>query len=176
MVMKSNPGYLLKYFSTLNIRGFTYLIFFTVAPREKGRSQLFKDSASMNTKFTPGGIKLAHTSSLRKQKDFASARAIDAIEANKNSEAIKMIPKFIQNADSKPEKHTLDHDLATLLYYKLTEHQYRGIFDDVNTAVKNLDWQMEKFRIIRLSHIQTNLDLRNPIFSFLKNHPGLFLV
>ena len=98
--------------------------------------------------------------------------AIDAI-LNADSSSGK-IPKFIEN--SKPEKHTLDHDLATLLYYKLTEHQYRGIFDEVNTAVKNLDWQLEKFRVIRLSHIQTNLDLRNPIFSFLKNHPGLLLV
>ena len=120
---------------------------------------------------------MAVTSDLRAQREFAKARAIDAIlNADSSSGAIPKIPKFIQNADSKPEKHTLDHDLATLLYYKLTEHQYRGIFDDVNTAVKNLDWQMEKFRVIRLSHIQTNLDLRNPIFSFLKNHPGLLLV
>ena len=144
--MKSNPGYLLKYFSTLNIRGFTYLIFFTVFT-EKGRSQLFKDSASMNTKFTPGGIKLAHSSSLRKQREFASARAIDAVEANKNSEAIKMIPKFIQNVDFKPERNSLDEDLATLLYLNLTEHQFRNLHAQTNAKIKGLNWQLEKFKV-----------------------------
>ena len=101
----------------------------------------------MNKKFTPGGIKLAHTSSLRKQRDFVPARAIDAVEANKNSEAIKMIPKFIQNFDFKPERNSLDVDLATLLYLNLTEHQFRNLHAQTNVKIKGLNWQLEKFKV-----------------------------
>ena len=101
----------------------------------------------MNDKFTPGGIKLAHTSSLRKQRDFVPARAIDAVEANKNSDAIKLIPKFIQNFDFKPERNSLDEDLATILYLNLTEHQFRFLHGNTNARIQGLNWQLEKFKV-----------------------------
>ena len=127
--------------------GDCHTCFFTVVQREKGRSQQFKDSATMNDTFTPGGIKLAHTSSLRKQRDFSAARAIDAVEANKESGAIPKIRQFIQNYDFKPERNSLDEDLATILYLNLTEHQFHFLHGNTNARIQGLNWQLEKFKV-----------------------------
>ena len=101
----------------------------------------------MNETFTRGGIKLAHTSSLRKDREFPSATAIDAVVANKDSGAIPKIRKFIQNYDFKPERNSLDEDLATILYLNLTEHQYRFLHGNTNAKIQGLNWQLEKFKV-----------------------------
>ena len=128
--------------------GFTYLIlFFLVVQREKKKSQQYKDSAYMNDKFTPGGIKLAHTSGLRKNREFSTATAIDAVVANKGSGAIPKVRQFINNFDFKPERNSLDEDLATILYLNLTEHQFRFFHSNTNARIQGLNWQLEKFKV-----------------------------
>ena len=101
----------------------------------------------MNDNFTPGGVKLAHTSGLRKNREFSSATAIDAVVANKDSGAIPKIRQFIKNYDFKPERDSLDEDLAQILYLNLTEHQFRFFHSHINTRIQGLNWQLEKFKV-----------------------------
>ena len=136
------------YGKKVKIGGFTYLIFFLVVQQEKKKSQLYKDSAFMNDNFTPGGVKLAHTSGLRKNRDFPAASAIDAVVANKGSGAIPKVRQFIKNFDFKPERNSLDEDLATILYLNLTEHQFRFFHSNTNVRIQGLNWQLEKFKVI----------------------------
>ena len=54
---------------------------------------------------------------------------------------------IIQNSDSKPEQVSLDEACATILQFGLSEHKYRNLTEQVNTKVKGLNWELEKFRV-----------------------------
>ena len=121
-------------------------------PKKVQRAQLNVHAREMRLKYTPEAIQLALTSGSRFEGQHAEANAINAVMANRGSGAIKKIPKFIQHADDKPTKFSLDHDLACLLYYNLSEHVYRGFTEEVDSKVKTLNWELEKFRVSCFYH------------------------
>ena len=67
--------------------------------------------------------------------------------SNQNSGAIPKIPKFVQSAESLHEPVSKDESLALILYNDMSADTYRRMTKMVNQKVKNLDWQLEKFRV-----------------------------
>ena len=60
---------------------------------------------------------MALSSSLRTAKKHKVASAIDTVMSNQDCGAIPKIPKFVENADFKPEPVNLDECSAIVLHY-----------------------------------------------------------
>ena len=75
------------------------------------------------------------------------AQAIDLIMDNQSSSSIPKIPRFIQNADFQPEAVSLDECVAIIVHHNLSADVYRQLTNRVNEKIKNLNWELEKFRV-----------------------------
>ena len=92
---------------------------------------------------------MALTKRLRKLKRAPVATAVNQVMANQYSSAIAKIPRFIANADFRPKPYSLDECVSILIYYRLPSEVYRNITHNINEKVKGLNWELEKFRVIK---------------------------
>ena len=101
-------------------------------------------------KWHVGAVQLALTKKLRKLKRAPVATAVNQVMANQYSSAISKIPRFIANADFRKKPYSLDECVSILIHYKLPSEVYRNITHNINEKVKGLNWELEKFRVIKI--------------------------
>ena len=70
---------------------------------------------------------------------------------NQDSKAIPKIPRLIENADFEPESVGVEEGTSMILEYGFSSEQWRRLTAIVNEKVKNLNWELEKFKVNLLS-------------------------